>query len=300
MGVDLEHYAVNFVGQSGAAGFGGVDEARHLLDRGDQLSLGVDAEAESGQRIERCALALRPVIALDQQKVCVKVQAAIGDDGGFECAQGSGGGVTRIHGWSKALLLALFVQSQECGFGHHRLAANFKGRRQVEFSQLFSRNGQRDATNGANIRGDILAGLAVAARDAGGEARAACFRSFIAQGHAQAVHLQLGHILDRERAGQFAAASLPGGQLLGRVGVVQREHGAGVRHLAKALGRLAAHALGGRVGGDELGVRCLDAFEFVHQRVVGGVADFRRVENVIQVLVAAQFGAQFVGALGSG
>jgi len=44
-------------------------------------------------------------------------------------------------------------------------------------------------------------------------------------------------------------------------------------------------------------VRCLDAFEFVHQRVVGGVADFRRVENVIQVLVAAQFGAQFVGAL---
>jgi hypothetical protein len=40
-------------------------------------------------------------------------------------------------------------------------------------------------------------------------------------------------------------------------------------------------------------VRGLDALELVHQRVVGGVGDLRRVENVIQVLVAAQFGAQF-------
>jgi hypothetical protein len=61
----------------------------------------------------------------------------------------------------------------------------------------------------------------------------------------------------------------------------------------KTLGRFAAHALGGRVGSHEFGVLGLDALELVHQRVVGGVGDLRRVENVIQVLVAAQFGAQF-------
>jgi hypothetical protein len=38
--------------------------------------------------------------------------------------------------------------------------------------------------------------------------------------------------------------------------------------------------------------------QLVHQRVVGGVGDLRRVENVVQVLVAAQFGAQLLGALG--
>ena len=38
--------------------------------------------------------------------------------------------------------------------------------------------------------------------------------------------------------------------------------------------------------------------QLVHQRVVVGVGDLRRVENVVEVLVAAQFGAQFFGALG--
>ena len=69
-------------------------------------------------------------------------------------------------------------------------------------------------------------------------------------------------------------------------------------HLAEALGGLAADALGGRVGSEQLGVRGFDLPEFVHQRVVGGVGDLRRVENVIQVLVAAQFGAQLLGAPG--
>ena len=71
-----------------------------------------------------------------------------------------------------------------------------------------------------------------------------------------------------------------------------------MRDLAEALGGLAADALGGRVGREQFGMRGLDALELVHQRVVGGVADLRRVENVVEVLVAAQFGAQFGGALG--
>ncbi len=61
---------------------------------------------------------------------------------------------------------------------------------------------------------------------------------------------------------------IPGGQLLGGVGVVQREHGAGVANFLEALGRLAAYALGGRVGGEQLGMGGFDLLELVHQRVV--------------------------------
>ncbi len=92
----------------------------------------IDAEAERGQRIERGALPVRPVLALDQQEVGVEVQAAIGDDAGFERAQRSGGGVAGIDGRGKALLLALLVQAQEGGLGHHRFAAHFECLRQAE------------------------------------------------------------------------------------------------------------------------------------------------------------------------
>ena len=40
-------------------------------------------------------------------------------------------------------------------------------------------------------------------------------------------------------------------------------------------------------------MRGLNALQLVHQRVVLGVGDLRRVQHVIQVLVAAQFRAQF-------
>ena len=68
-----------------------------------QLAVRVHAEAESGERVERGALALRPVLAIDEQEVGVEVQAAIGDDAGFERAQGAGGGVARIDGRRQAL-----------------------------------------------------------------------------------------------------------------------------------------------------------------------------------------------------
>ena len=62
--VHLEDHAVDLVAKSCARGFGLVDEAGHLLDRGDQLVVGIDAEAEGGERIQSGALALRPVVAV--------------------------------------------------------------------------------------------------------------------------------------------------------------------------------------------------------------------------------------------
>ena len=165
--------------------------------------MGIDAEAEGGERIESGALALRPVVAFDEQEVGVELQAAIGDDRGFECAQGSGGGVARIDGGRKALLLLLLVQAQEGCFGHDHFAADFECLREAELLQLSAEDGQRHTADGADVGGDVFAGLAIAAGDAGREARAAV-GGLVTQRHAQAVELVFGDVLDRQTAGQFA------------------------------------------------------------------------------------------------
>ena len=121
----------------------------------------------------------------------------------------------------------------------------------------------------------------------------------IAQGDAEAVELELGDVVDGEIAGELADAAVPVGELFGGVGVVEREHGAGVADLFEAFGGLAADALGGRVGGEQLGVRGFDALELVHEDVVLGVRDFGGVEDVIEMLMAAEVGAELVGAHGS-
>jgi hypothetical protein len=160
---------------------------------------------------------------------------------------------------------------------------------------LRARDGERNAADGANIRGDVLANLAVAAGYAAGQAGAAVFSGVIAQCHAQAVELEFGHVFHRKRSGQFPHPPVPCGQFLGRVSIIQAEHRARVAHLPEAFGGLAAHALGGRVGREQIGDLGLDALQLVHQRVVCSVANLRRVEDVIEVLVAAKFGAQFLG-----
>ena len=125
-------------------------------------------------------------------------------------------------------------------------------------------------------------------------ARASGLVGCVVQRHAQAVELELGGVLDGQIAGQLAHAAVPVGQLFGGVGVVEREHGPRVAHFLEALGGLAAHALGGRVGREQLGMRGFEALELVHQRVVLGVGDFGRVEHVVEMLVAADLVAQLL------
>jgi len=60
----------------------------------------------------------------------------------------------------------------------------------------------------------------------------------------------------------------------------------------EALAGLAADALGGRVGGDEIGVGGFEIFELLHQPVEIGVADFGIIENVVAVFVMADLVAK--------
>jgi len=59
-----------------------------------------------------------------------------------------------------------------------------------------------------------------------------------------------------------------------------------------SLARLAAHALRGRIGRDQLRMLGLQVFELPHQLVEFGVADLGLVENVIEGFVVANFLAE--------
>ena len=58
----------------------------------------------------------------------------------------------------------------------------------------------------------------------------------------------------------------------------------------------AAHALGGRVGGEQLGVRALELVQLAQQLVVLDVGDLGRVEDVVAVVVVLDLRAQLVDA----
>ncbi len=63
--------------------------------------------------------------------------------------------------------------------------------------------------------------------------------------------------------------------------------------LHKALARFTSDALGRRVRRDQFRMFCLQALQLLHQAVKLRIADLRRVQDVIEVLVAADLFAQF-------
>ena len=188
------------------------------------------------------------------------------------------------------IALALFVQPLESRLRHHHFAAHFEclcGTPAFWSSSAGMLSGTLRMVRMFEVTSSPVCPSPRVSPD--DEPRAAVFGRLVSQRHAQAVELQLGCVFDREIAGQLAHAPVPVGQLLGRVGVVEREHGPRVLRLLEALGRLAAHALRRRVRRHQLRMRRFQPLQLVHQRVVLGVADLGRVENVIEMLVAAKF-----------
>ena len=97
------------------------------------------------------------------------------------------------------------------------------------------------------ILGDVLAGLAVAAR--GGLHQAAVF---VAQADRQAVELEFTEVVgffgwaqEARAAQRIGHAAVEGFHVLGLEGIAQRQHGHGVADAAKGRDRRRADTLGG-------------------------------------------------------
>ena len=146
---------------------------------------------------------------------------------------------------------APLVERGEVRQRHVDLAAHLDQRRRVV-------DPQRDRADRAQVVRDVLADLAVAARGAAHEHAVA-----VEQRHRQPVDLRLGHELERRVLDPLAREVVahavdPGPQLLLGARVGEREHRLQVRDLLELADRLPAHALGRRVGREQLRVLALD------------------------------------------
>ena len=214
---------------------------------------------------------------------------------GIELAQGAGTGVARVGEQRLAALGPLPVDRLEHRIGDQRLAAHLQPGGRIRQLQP-----QRHALDRAHVGGDLLALLAVAA--GGGPHQHAVL---IAQGQGVAVDLELAH--HRQGRQRFAGgggaiehlqqAPVPGLELLEAEGVIEAEQRDAVPHADEAVGRRAAHPLGGAVGAEQLRVGLLELQQFAIEAVIDRVLHQRRVEHVVSVGGAIEEGPQFLGPL---
>ena len=242
--------------------------------------------SRSHSSASQCELKLEPLG--DADRVAPHRQRPLGGERRVELADRPRGAVARVHERREPGLGAPLVERGEVRQRHVDLAADLEQRRRVV-------DPQRDRADRAQVVGDVLADLAVAARGAAHEHAVA-----VEQRDREPVDLRLGHELERRLLDPLAREVVahpvhPGAQLLLGARVGEREHRLQVRDLLELAHRLPADALGRRVGRQQLRVLALDRAQLVQQRVVGVVADLRVVEDVVAVAVVGELLAQLGG-----
>ncbi len=172
-----------------------------------------------------------------------RLQRTLGDECGVKLLQRAGSSVARVLEERFAGFFALRVEFFEIFNSHKCLAANLEASGRMFHVQL-----QRDGANGLEIGGDIVARGAVAAGRADRE-----LPVFVANGDRHAVDFRFEDVFDLLVGQKLADAGVKLPQFLDAVGVVEGHHGHGVADALEFLQRLAAGALGGRIGRDQVG-----------------------------------------------
>jgi len=144
--------------------------------------------------LRRCQLA---------QAIGEKAQRPARRDGGIQLADRTRCGVARVDESLFAEFALARIERLEVVAPHVDLAAHLQDgghrpgaadgpRRTTRTGRIDELQHQRDLPDRAHVLGDVLAGLAVAAR--GGQHQ---HTAFVAQAHGQTVELQFGHVADR-------------------------------------------------------------------------------------------------------
>ena len=152
-----------------------------------------------------------------------------------------------------------------------------------------------DVVERADVGGDVVAGLAVAAGEAAHEAA-----GFVAETHGEAVDFGFDDVFDFFVGENFANAGVEVADFVGGVGVVDGEHGEFVGGAAEGVEGRAADALGGRGGVEEIGVGGFEVEEFAVEAVVFLVGDFWGGVEVVEAVVAVEVGAELEEAVFGG
>ena len=282
--VDLDDRAVDFEGEA-------VSQVLELVDGGEH---GADIHAEAlprrsfeppvGELLEHAAVGGEGCAFDGTCGIDDGVQRAAGNFARVELFERTCGGVARIHERLASGLFFTPVEFGEAGAGHVDLTAHFE-----QVKGVGEREG--NGADGLDVGGDVIAYLAVAAR--GG----ACQESLLVeQGEGDAIDFGFDHIVPG-LVGQLAVKErVEVDEIVAGVGLVEAHHGRAVANLLEGGEGRAADALRGRVGGEPLGVRSLEGFELSIERVIVGVADLGARVDIVEAVMAADFGAELFDA----
>ncbi len=225
--------------------------------------------------------------SIDEQVVRKKIQPPRRGDRRIEHAHGARGRISRVHKDFAANPLLLPVQRFERFLRHHDFAADFELRPQFIFLQHGRVHAQRNRTDGFHVWRDVLAGGAIAARNAAHQQAI-----LVLQRDAQAIEFMLGDVFDFLLAASLSHSPIPLSQRIIRKRVVQAQHGPHVLYICKSFTRRTAHTHGRRVRRHQLRMRRLQLFQPVHHPVVRRVRNLRLIGHVIEVFVVMQLLAQ--------
>ena len=256
-----------------------------VVEAAEGADLGVDGQPGRLEEVEGLGVAPEPRTALDlAELVGPEPQVPAGGDLGVLLPQRTGARVPGVGEEAQAGLALALVQLLERGRGHVHLAPHLEHGGRVAGQPL------GDDGDGADVLGHVLPHHAVA------PGRAPHVPPVLVQQRAgDAVDLQLADVVDV--LGDVALHPLaPRHQLVEGEGVVERHHRDAVADLGERGRRPAAHLLGGRVGGPQLGVGLLQGPQLPNQGVELGVGDLGVVEQVVPLGVVLDEPPQLLDA----
>ena len=205
------------------------------------------------------------------------VEGPASRDLGIELAEAPGRGVSRAYKEGLSSRLALRVDLPERRMGKVYLAAELNIARHGSGGEP---KGQR--ADGAKVGRHVVAPAAVAPGDALGESP-----RFETEANADAVDFEVSRVGKIDVGEQAAHPTVELPKLLGAVGVVERQHGAGVGRRPKFVHRLPAHPLGWAVESYKIGIVLFNILELFHELVELAVGNLRSVLHVVLPLVVA-------------
>lgn len=218
--------------------------------------------------------------------VSEKSEGSLGGALRVELLECSGCGIARVNESGESCFVALFVHSGEGFIGHEDFASDFE--------ELGSPVGElkRDAVDGADVVGDVVACLAVAAGGGVIEGaisvderdRDAIDLGFDGDGDIFAAEVFLEALVERDEFGVGNVVVF----WVELEDVVDGKHRDEVGDLLEAFDGIPADALGGGVGVGELGVFFFEFLEFAEDFVVFGVGDFRGGVGVVEPVVVLE------------
>ena len=170
-GVNLNDHSINFVAEIGALLLGFVNEGDQFLNRRQRVAMRIHAKARCRQAVQRLHLGREKCLAIHEDEVGIKIEAALRHDVRLQRADRPGGSVARIGLRLQALRFRFLIHAQKGREGHHYLTAHFKCRGQLGVVEFLRRDRQRRRANRPHIVGHIFANAAVAACHCADEVR---------------------------------------------------------------------------------------------------------------------------------